>query len=94
MATETEAPTVSAEITPPTYPDVPAYMQWTNRRRMAWASLITMIAMTIALVFYVPINRLAVLADVVTWFFLTMSAVVGSYMGFTTIHSVMSARKQ
>ena len=61
---------------------------------MAWASMIAMLALTVALVFFVPINRLAALTDVVMWFYFTMSAVVGSYMGFTTLHATLANRKK
>jgi hypothetical protein len=63
--------------------------RWRNRRRMAWLSLFTMIAVTIILLFS-PISesRLKTLEEPITWFYLAMASIIGAYMGFTTYASI------
>ena len=60
--------------------------RWKNRRRMAWTSLVSMIVFTAAILFtdLVPIEKLKVLSEVITWYYLGCVSVVGAYMGFTT----------
>jgi len=62
------------------------YRRWKNRRRMAWMSLISMIIITGLILFtnLVPIEKLKVLSEVITWYYLGCVSVVGAYMGFTT----------
>ena len=64
--------------------------KWQNRRRMAWVSLISMVGITVLILFtnIVSIERLKVLSDVITWFYFSCASVIGSYMGFTTYASV------
>ena len=60
-------------------------MRWKNRRRMAWTSMIAMLAVTFLLLFGpIPDSRLKILAEPLTWFFFAMASVIGAYMGFTT----------
>lgn len=60
--------------------------RWKNRRRMAWFSLISMIGITILILFtdLVPVARLSILSEVITWFYFCCASVIGAYMGFTT----------
>ena len=60
-------------------------IRWTNRRRMAWTALLSMIGITLALLF-APIaeTRIRILAEPITWFYFAMASVIGAYMGFTT----------
>ena len=60
-------------------------VRWTNRRRMAWLALISIIVVTGLAFFVLPIDRLDKLADVITWFYLSMASIVGAYMGLTTM---------
>lgn len=62
--------------------------RWKNRRRMAWLSLLSIIAITIMSFYYVDIERLKVLDSVITWFYTVMGSVVGAYVGFSTWHDV------
>jgi len=68
--------------------DVPediVHRRWRNRRRMAWISLISMIALMFILLFGpIPDERIKILAEPLTWFFFAMASVIGAYMGFTT----------
>ena len=61
-------------------------MRWKNRRRMAWLSLISMIVVTVLILFteFVSIERLKVLSEVITWFYFCCASIIGAYMGFTT----------
>lgn len=61
-------------------------VRWQNRRRMAWLSLLAMIALTYVILFtnFASIERLSVLDDVITWFYLCCASVIGAYMGVTT----------
>lgn len=61
---------------------------WKNRRKMAWVSLISMIVATALVFFVVPVARLKIIGDVITWFYFAMTSVVGAYMGFTTWASI------
>ena len=60
--------------------------RWQNRRRMAWFSLVSMIVITWTILFtnYVPIEKLKVLSEVITWYYFCSASVIGAYMGFTT----------
>lgn len=58
--------------------------KWRGRRKMAWVSLISMIVVTILVLFIVPKDRLTILGDVVTWFYFSMSSIIGFYVGSTT----------
>lgn len=65
-------------------------VQWKNRRRMAWTSLISMIIIT-GLVLFTPLcseSKLKVLSDVITWYYFCCSSVIGIYMGATTWASI------
>ena len=59
-------------------------VRWQNRRRMAWLSIISIIVVTGLAFFVLPIERLDKLADVITWFYLSMASIVGAYMGLST----------
>ena len=59
--------------------------KWRGRRTMARVSLWSMIIMAFVLLFApIPDERLKILADPITWFFFSMTSVIGAYMGFTT----------
>jgi hypothetical protein len=64
---------------------IPTKTTWQNRRRMAWTALISMIGVTIFLLYGpIPDSRLKILADPITWFYFCDASIVGAYMGFTT----------
>jgi hypothetical protein len=68
-------------------------VRWTNRRRMAWTSLIAMIVVTLLCLFVVSESRLTILAEVLTWFYFCMVSIIGSYMGMTTWASIKGIRE-
>lgn len=64
-------------------PNHPA--RWKHRRRMAYASLVSMIVVTgVLLGPWVPVERVAKLSDLISWFYFAMASIVGAYMGFAT----------
>lgn len=60
--------------------------RWQNRRRMAWASLLSMTIVTYLLIFtkIVPEHRIKILSEVIIWYYFCSASVIGAYMGFTT----------
>lgn len=64
-------------------PNHPA--RWKHRRRMAYASLVNIIAVTFILLGpWVPIERVDKLSDIISWFYFSLASIVGAYMGFAT----------
>jgi uncharacterized membrane protein YhaH (DUF805 family) len=59
--------------------------RWQNRRRMAWTSLFFIICVVLLSMFIVPIERLEVLEEIITWFFFIMGSIIGAYVGFSTL---------
>ena len=59
--------------------------RWKNRRRMAWFSIYTLIAV-ILLFFFAPISeaRLNIIAEPIAMMGFVFGGVVAAYMGFTT----------
>jgi len=77
-------PEAGDETTPtpisPTHPS-----QWKHRRRMAYASLVSIIAVTLILLGpWVPVERVDKLSDLISWFYFSLASIVGAYMGFAT----------
>ncbi len=79
MSTESAA----KEITN-TY-EVPQILRWKNRRRMAWSSLLSMMIL-IGVLLFAPISmeRLKTLTGPIEWYFISMTSIIGAYMGFTS----------
>ena len=62
--------------------------RWKNMRRMAWISLISGILFPV-LVFY---SDSKFLADIAVAYYLFISAVVGAYMGFSTVGDMKNGK--
>lgn len=76
--TATQPPALS--LTNPNHPS-----QWKHRRRMAYASLVSIIAVTFILLGpWVPVDRVEKLSDLISWFYFSLASIVGAYMGFAT----------
>ncbi len=59
--------------------------KWRGRRLMGKISLYSMIVVTFLLLFGpIPDSRLTILAEPITWFYFSMTSIIGAYMGFTT----------
>ena len=54
-----------------------------NRRRQAWVSLLSMIVVTLLLMFAVPESKIKLITDILPFFYITMASVVGAYHGFS-----------
>jgi hypothetical protein len=50
---------------------------------MAWIALFATLVVTSLAIFYIPLERIGPLTDIIMWFFVTMGSIIGSYMGFT-----------
>lgn len=64
-------------------------VRWKNRRRMAWISLFALVgqvAISLAIVIAtdVPVERIKVLVELMSWPSLAFASIIGAYMGFTT----------
>lgn len=58
-------------------------MRATNRRRMAWVSLVAMIVSAIAIMFFVPDSRLEKIKDMLDLYWIALGGVVGAYVGIS-----------
>jgi len=60
--------------------------KWSGRRKMAWVSLISMVLLTIILLF-APISetRLSTLQEPLIWSYFCFTGVIAAYMGSTVI---------
>lgn len=56
----------------------------TQRKRMAWVALASMDIMALLAMLAVKESRLSVLSEMMTWFFLGMTSIVGAYVGFSS----------
>lgn len=54
-----------------------------NRRRMAWLSLIALIASGFSLMFFVPESRLSQLNGILELYWLSLGGIVGAYVGMS-----------
>ena len=58
---------------------------WNNRRRMAWTCIVTFIIVSVYLIIFADLDRVAVVENVFYYFMIGCGTVVASYMGFTSI---------
>jgi cytochrome bd-type quinol oxidase subunit 2 len=66
--------------------------RWKTKRRMAWFSLIAMIAATGAMFFFVSPTRMAALDSVISWFYMANTTIIGAYIGTSTWEHVSKLR--
>ena len=55
----------------------------TNRRRQAWVAELSMIGVTLLLMFAVPESKITLITDILPFFYITMASVIGAYHGFS-----------
>lgn len=60
-------------------------VQRSNRKKMAWTALVACLVVVFLMMFVVKESRIPLLSDVMTFFFLIMGSIVGTYIGFTSI---------
>ena len=58
---------------------------WTNRRRMAWISLITFLVVGVYLIVFAPHDRLEAVETVYYYLVLGCGMVIAAYVGFTSL---------
>lgn len=64
--------------------------RWKNRRRMSWIALAAIMAVTSAMMFFVPESRIEKLEEVVVWFYFSMASIIGVYIGSATFSDIKS----
>ena len=68
-------------------------LRWKHRRRLAYMSMLSILAVTFYIMGpWMPIERVSVLGDVISWFYFTMASIVGTYMGLATYSSKLTSR--
>jgi len=65
--------------------------RWKNRRRMAWLCLIAIFIVMAIAMFKIPNDRLALLSELIGWFFTVMASIIGAYVGFSTLDDIKKA---
>lgn len=68
--------------------------RWKHRRRMAYMAMLSVMVITVCLVFYVPADKLAALDTIISWFYITMGTIIGAYLGFATLDDKWKDSKQ
>lgn len=58
--------------------------RWTNRRRMAWLTLIVTLCYSIGM-FALSAERIEALGGIASYFYMFAASVVGCYIGFATL---------
>ena len=61
-------------------------IRWKCRRRMAWVALYSMITVQLLSMFFVAEKTLEALQAAISWFYTTMAAVIGGYIGTATFN--------
>jgi hypothetical protein len=89
-----EGDTYNIDMSKEKISDKDAGVRWDNRRRMAWISLVSMIIITLLMMFVVDTSKLDSLEVVITWFYMGCVSVIGSYIGFTTYASIKGVREK
>lgn len=59
--------------------------RWKHRRRMAYMAILSVMAVTYFLMFNIPHEKIKVLENIITWFYITMGSIIGAYLGFATL---------
>jgi hypothetical protein len=59
-------------------------IRWKHRRRMAYMALITAIIVLFLVLFVVDKEKLALLDDIITGYYLFAASIIGAYVGFST----------
>jgi hypothetical protein len=74
---------VKTSVTKTSTKDADNPKTWSDRRRMAYVSLIGIFAVTfVVLGPWVALDRLAVLTDLLAWYYFALASIVGAYCGF------------
>jgi len=66
--------------------------RWQARRLMAWVALGGIMLFTGCMLFFVKSSIMASLADVVTWFYLSTTAIIGAYIGSSAMTYIAAVK--
>lgn len=66
--------------------------RWKARRNMAWVSLISIMVFTACMLFFVKPTIMSTLADVVTWFYLSTTSIIGVYIGSSAMTYIAAVK--
>ena len=59
--------------------------RWKHRRRMAYLAMLSVMLITYCLMFKMPVEKIKVLENIITWYYITMGSIIGAYLGFATL---------
>jgi len=59
--------------------------RWRARRFMAWVSLAAIMAFTVCMIFFVKPTSLTSLGEVISWFYLSTTSIIGVYIGSSAL---------
>ena len=62
--------------------------RWKNRRYMAWLALISIMVVTGVVMWKIPDARIKALENILIWFYIMMSSIIGAYVGFSTLAEI------
>lgn len=68
--------------------------KWKSRRAMAWVSLITIIVVTVLFMFKIPMEKLDKLSDALSWLFISLTSIIGAYIGFASFPEISNVFKK
>lgn len=66
--------------------------RWQARRLMAWVALAGIMVFTGCMLFFVKSTIMSSLADVVTWFYLSTTAIIGAYIGSSAMTYIAAVK--
>lgn len=83
-----------ADVNSDGIPDAEEKDVWSSRRKMAWVALWGIIVPTTFIILRISdVGVLDKLADLMSWYYLGLSSVVGAFFGFTTWASIKGRGK-
>lgn len=66
--------------------------RWRARRLMAWVSLGAIMSFTICMIFFVKPTTLVSLGEVVSWFYLCTTSIIGVYIGSSALTYIAAVK--
>lgn len=66
--------------------------RWRARRLMAWVSLASILLFTACMIFFVKPTTLVSLGEVITWFYLSTTSIIGVYIGSSALTYIAAVK--
>jgi hypothetical protein len=66
--------------------------RWRARRLMAWVSLGAIMSFTICMIFFVKPTTLVSLGEVISWFYLCTTSIIGVYIGSSALTYIAAVK--